>query len=118
MDLTLDETMAMLGVSRSQVSRYAADGRLVRTGQGRYDAASIGNIDRPYRQPRNDLLRESDLRAIISRQRALFRGQLAAIVAKRPGWAGMTPALSRGLSRAADGYTDLWAKRAILWSMF
>ena len=48
MELTLAEVQDLLEISRYQVSRYAKDGRLQRTRQGHYEAASLASLHPPF----------------------------------------------------------------------
>jgi hypothetical protein len=48
MELSLTEIEQLKGISRYQISRYAKDGRLRRTRQGHYSAASLANLAPPF----------------------------------------------------------------------
>jgi len=50
MELTLKEVEMLTCISRYQISRYAKQGRLQRTRQGHYEAASLANLCEPFRR--------------------------------------------------------------------
>ena len=83
MNLTLPELETYLSLSRYQIAKYAADGRLTRTGQGKYAAASLANLaeqfDR-FRYGRNAV----EERAIwLIRQEHEFRRTLRRLIENR-----------------------------------
>ena len=83
MELTLDEIQGLTGLSRAQISRLAAAGRLRRTRHGHYDAASVANLRQDFSCPprRRDRGEEKDVWAV--RQRHRFRRELQTILRTR-----------------------------------
>lgn len=119
MELTLAEIERILSISRHQVSRYATDGRLVRTRQGHYDAASLANLHPPF-DPWARQRGESrdEARAIwLVRAEHAFRRELRGVIARRceaawrPGHPRPTPAASEGaeVERSVKAYTKTLA---------
>ena len=109
MELTLPEVEALTGLSRCQLSRYAADGRLERTRQGHYDAASMAGIYGRYAERERLVLqagfyREERLDRWLSRQRVAFRRRLRVMVRRRHPETPLTPAEVNRIEAAATNY--------------
>ncbi len=83
MTLTLEEIENMTGVSRCQISRYAADGRLQRTSQGHYDASGLANLEDPYHREAGHLHPDEEAAVWRIRSEYQFRRALFAVIAKR-----------------------------------
>jgi hypothetical protein len=119
MDLTLSEIESLTSVTRYQISRYTTDGRLTRTSQGRYDAASLANLAPPF-DPyaagrRSDRAEEKAIHLV--RAEHSFRRELCRIVEDRHRDAGdygrheLTPAELREIDGAVKAYVAILAGR-------
>ena len=109
MELTLPEVEALTGLSRFQLSRYAADGRLKRTRHGHYDAASLAGIyrrhaeqERFYLQYHRDRVDRFD--RWLTRERVAFRRRLRVLVRRRHPDTPVTPAEVNRIEAAATNY--------------
>ena len=114
MELTTAELEALLSVSRSQISRYAKDGRLTRTRPGHYAAASVANLERPFFSVyvwRENVQKERA--EWLAEREAEFRAYLHCVIAARHRERGidenLTDAEAGEIAEAVSGFTDILA---------
>jgi len=83
MNITLPEIQDILRLSRCQISRYAADGRITRTSQGHYDASGLANLVDPYQREAGHQHPAEEVAVWRVRSEFQFRRALFAVIAKR-----------------------------------
>ncbi len=114
MDLTLREIEQLKGISRCQISRYAKDGRLQRTRQGHYSAASLANLAPPFDRYayRGNFIEEKAVWLV--RAEYSFRREMQAVIEKRKranaqGYvqSPITPAELQEIDTAVKGYVGI-----------
>jgi len=117
MELTLSEVQDLLGISRYQVSRYAKDGRLQRTRQGHYDAASLANLHSPFDRYAYEGRDIAEKRAVwLVRAKHAFRRELLRIIGarqhrrhRRPAHPSSTVDEQREVEHAVKEYVSILA---------
>jgi transcriptional regulator with XRE-family HTH domain len=118
MDLSLSEIETLKGISRCQISRYAKDGRLQRTRQGHYSAASLANLAPAFDRYacRGNFIEE---RAVfLVRAEHAFQRDLMAVVQARRQAAGkwgpvdLTPDQQHQIDTAVKAYVSILSTRS------
>ena len=115
MNITLPELEDYLSLSRHQISRYANDGRLTRTGQGQYDAASLANLATPFERFRYHQNIDEEKALWLVREEYAFRRTLRRLIENRHFQAGkpsmLSDAESLDIERSVAAYTAILQKR-------